>query len=560
MTCEARSMKTIRAQDSTGTYRRDMGWKPTEKGFAQHRFYLGRDKQQAELRAMRLERLWELVEARWKREQRTERPVWDSVTLAIGQAIARGETTCPLDPQDHFAARQTLTEDTWQITVDSELFDRQAMLQWLRALQHDFPIITLKLADDEAYQQAVTEAEKTAKTYKRLAEPYEQLAAPREGQTLHQALDAFAAHIERTSLTPEKRLSPTGVLHRRQIRQIKAHQQDMPLSQLGLNEIETLINYWRNRPITKRGTPASPDTVRDVIKRIKVFIKWLHRNPDFHWRKPEDLEFGRIRIPLSAQEVAAKASPTQVQTYTLDELCTLYEYATPFERFFMLLGLNCGFGQAEIATLQLSEIRDSCIKRLRYKTRVYGEWRLWPQTVLAIEWAMKRRPAIESPYLVLTRQGRPLAELTKGNNRNTKIANTWITLLRRIKKDDEGFRKLSFNKLRKTAGDLVRELADDETASMFLCHGQTVPDELLERYTNRKFARVHHALDLMAAYLVPMFAKSEDPFPTVTRKPATSLGTIKRMRHLRQQGFRISKIAEMLGVSDETVRSHLRRG
>jgi hypothetical protein len=552
-------MKTILAQDNKGTYRRDVGWKETEKGVAQHRFYLGRDKQQAQLRAMRLERLWELVEQRWNREQRTERPLWDSVTLGIGQAIARGETTCAVDPHEHFSARQTLTPDKWEISWDAELFDPSAMLRWLRTLQQDFPIVTLKLVDDESYRQAVTEAEATAKTFNRLAEPYEQLATPREGQTLHQALDAFGGYIERTSLTPDKRLSPTGVLHLRQIRQIKAHQEDMPLSRLRLNEIENLINYWRNRPTTKRGKPASPDTVRDVIKRIKVFIKWLHRNPDFDWRRPDDLEFGRVRIPLSAEEVAAKASPTQVQTYALEELCTLYEYATPFERFFMLLGLNCGFGQAEIATLQLTEIREGHIKRLRYKSRVYGEWKLWPQTVQAIEWAMKRRPATNSPYLVLTRKGCPLAELTKGNNRNTKIANAWTTLLRRIRKDDAGFRKLSFNKLRKTAGDLVRELADDETASMFLCHGQTVADDLLERYTNRKFGRVHHANDLMAAYLAPMFAKSADPFPAVTRKPAISVGTTKRMRQLRAKGFRISKIAEILGVSEQTVRSHLRR-
>src|SRR6266852_9620729 len=46
-----------------GNYKRDLGWTAEGK---QPRFYLGRDKAQAEKRALKLERLWELVEARWE--------------------------------------------------------------------------------------------------------------------------------------------------------------------------------------------------------------------------------------------------------------------------------------------------------------------------------------------------------------------------------------------------------------------------------------------------------------------------------------------------------------
>ncbi len=106
----------------------------------------------------------------------------------------------------------------------------------------------------------------------------------------------------------------------------------MPLSKFGRNEVEGLVTCWRNRPIRKRGTPASPETARDVIKRIKTFIRWLHRQPDLHWRKPADLEWERVRIPLSPAEVSAKATPQQVDTYTVAELAILYDYATPPDR------------------------------------------------------------------------------------------------------------------------------------------------------------------------------------------------------------------------------------
>jgi hypothetical protein len=59
---------------------------------------------------------------------------------------------------------------------------------------------------------------------------------------------------------------------------------------------------------------------------------------------------------LTSQEIAAKARPTQVDTFDLEELKILYRYATPLERALMLLGLNCGFGAAESGSLQLNQI------------------------------------------------------------------------------------------------------------------------------------------------------------------------------------------------------------
>jgi hypothetical protein len=232
-----------------------------------------------------------------------------------------------------------------------------------------------------------------------------------------------------------------------------------------------------------------------------------------------------------------------------------------------LLALNCGFGQAEVATLQLAELRlghrhpkyavvGDWIMRLRYKSRVYGEWSLWPETAAAVRWLRGRRPAdTTATELVLSQAGRPLLE-TSGSNRSSKLGNSWAALHRRIAKDHGAFRRLSFNKLRKTAADLVRQLADGETAGVFLCHGQAVAaDGLLDRYSNRDFRRVFAANDQVRQRLAPMFAAVPDPFPADYRKsnPALSLGTIKRIRELRRQGYKIKAIAEQLEVAPHTV-------
>ena len=71
-----------------------------------------------------------------------------------------------------------------------------------------------------------------------------------------------------------------------------------------------------------------------------------------------------FRLPLDAAAQPAQTTPgvfAPNQWLRIDrdgkhELVTLYQYATGLERLLLLLGLNCGFGQAEIASLQMEEI------------------------------------------------------------------------------------------------------------------------------------------------------------------------------------------------------------
>ncbi len=101
----------IRAQPcrvASGAFVRNLGWKRTALGYAQHKFHLGKDEQKAELANRRLEQLWDEVSKRWERENDsevypTDRPVWDEVGMAIAEAVRKGEPaakvpvprTCP---------------------------------------------------------------------------------------------------------------------------------------------------------------------------------------------------------------------------------------------------------------------------------------------------------------------------------------------------------------------------------------------------------------------------------------------------------------------------------
>lgn len=558
-------MKINLSRDSRGNIKKDLGWKPTAEGnYIQHRFYLGREDNQAAIRSLQLDQIWGNICQAWQRDRQTPRPQWDDVTLRIAAAVAKGEERVELPlPKE-------LLEADLDPVQHPEFYGG-----WLMRHRELAPMIRLDL-ENRTVQDAAEPYWKTmGQTY--ISEGKRMLnlgvpAAPdvESSQTLHQALDAYAKHLEATQPDPT-----SAKILMDKVRQIKDHAEDMPLSRLDLPKIEAIINYWQKRPTMKRGKMAAVNTVKDNIKRFRHFIRWLHKSPDFAWRRPEDYEVLPVRVRETAGELADKLTAEQVETYKLEELCTLYEYATPIERTWMLLALNCDFGNKEITTLQLAEIFEKYqhpmyqhlrgrdfVRKIRKKNGVYGEWLLWPETLAGLRWYLGRRPASEETVVFLSKTGKPISTPTSGKNPDRKIFNAWIDLWNRIIRDFPEFRKLSFNKLRKTAADIVKQYSDGEVAAVFQCHGHAVKgDKLSDVYTNRPFGRVHEATEKVRAYLAPMFAVVTDPFPKNYRQSNVrlSLGQLKRIKELREQGYKIVKIAEMLGICDDTVRLHVSR-
>src|SRR4051794_4973640 len=92
------AQKKALCRSASGRFVRNLGWKCTATGYAQHKFYLGVDEQQARLASLRLEQLWHQATLRWQRENPleldpTDRPVWDETTLVLAEAIRQGKAT-----------------------------------------------------------------------------------------------------------------------------------------------------------------------------------------------------------------------------------------------------------------------------------------------------------------------------------------------------------------------------------------------------------------------------------------------------------------------------------
>jgi len=590
------------SRDKQGRYYRQLGWKRTRNGYTQPKFYLGRDVTKASIAVLKLQQLWETVCRRWEAANlptmqpkpdadmqslvkdsngakavvslgvaeveyvRDGKPVWDEVSFVIANAIRNGEAV----------ARVSVPEHLGQFGLESS-----PVGHWLHTLRGDVPYIHIELSDPERQRQA--EAQIQAEGTRLMDRARPMIHQSGGGETLHIALREYAKSLKKKHVNLDGTVNPTGTTQARQTQFLEQHLPDCPLAELDTLKILSFQETLALRPPGKRAERITARSARNYIKQLRHFIRWLSTAPGFSWKRPSDLEFTSIRIPQTAQEKAAKARTSRVDTYSVNEIHVLWEHATPLKRLLLLLGLNCGFDAKMIATLQPEDVclhqrhpgqdeiglltseDDSWIFRLRNKTDVYGEWKLWPITVDAIEWWFRRRDEIAIAEgvtaLLVNRSGLAYDTPTARNDRNVQIPNHWSGLTEKIRKDDEhkDFRKLSFGKLRKTGGNLIRAEAGGEVAGVFLCHGTPEKsDELLDAYTNRPFAKVFEAIDIVGLRLSHIWSSVENPFPEVRKKGGSniSVGKIQRIQKMRRQGYRVNVIAEKLGVSKQTVSRH----
>ncbi|WP_417396041.1 helix-turn-helix domain-containing protein [Gimesia chilikensis] len=590
--------------DRSGQYARQLGWKRNAKQQkVQHKFRLGSDRRTAESRDELLRKMWERIEA----ESDQQEPLWDEHTLEIAKAVARGIDRIPLPP---------MPEDEPPITYAKRL----------QAIQDRFPFLRFKPTEEQRYAQGIGERAHQRKDIVLKGEPedlfkmlqeqqllapplrpsdsaevlwydYEsQLAKPSshlthqtrdDGATLHQAMEGYTSWIRKHYFDLDLNdISEHAYTKIGQVQTLKSRHDDVPLAKIDYNYIEGMYRFWRQRPFksTRDGSQAriSHSSIRHYIGELHRFFKWLHRSSEFNWRKPEDFDDIDRRVPQDTETV--KQRIRNVDTFRLEELQLLNRYATPIERLYLLLGLNCGFGAKEIATLTIGEVflhqalsaeeqeifdfpsstADSFVSLVRNKTTIVGKYLLFQQTTQMLEWCLARRLKLPTPApeerLILTSKGKPLDQRSPNGNPSRQIPNTFARLKKRIRDDHNQISDLPFKCLRKTAGDLIRRFSDGEVAGVFLLHGQPVKaDKLSDVYTNRPFGKVYQAIRQVEAFLQPVF--DEIPGDPTARQPQayTRRKLIDRIQELHQQGASIREIAEATGKSRMTVHRHIHK-
>jgi hypothetical protein len=534
-----------------GCFFRNLGWVKSSTGnYTQRKFYLGYDEDPAKLASARLEALWKCVEQlhamnlgksqscvvfddqppRLNLEisvalgndgspsfiSKPGKPIWNEISLVIAECIRNG------DPVAHLPLKLVCQE----LNVKHEKWLTATLVsRWLNTVRSNYPCIHIDVTDrqlsEQIYEQLHEEGAKLVESGKAL------MREPLSNQKLHHAIEAYKSSTMRGMVDRDGESSEWAKAKCRQIEFVKKHSTDLDLSQLGGPSITTVLEVLRLRPVTVQGKPCSVRHSQNCIKEFRKMLEWLDDCDAYDWSWPTNFKFKSPKVSRTAvpnEKVPNVARQRQNRYFNETELKTVYVYATPIQRLYFLLGINCGFGNAEMTTLLLDDIflhqqhpdenlfhfnsksTDSWIVRERTKTHVIGTWKLWRETVLGIQWWLEERNRIKVEYsksrkkhdpefevavggrFLVTQNGRSIADK---NRRTGRIPNSWNSLIRRIQGDHSDFKKRSLGKLRKTGATLVRQISNGELASIYLAHGKPYGDDKdLECYADCPYGQL----------------------------------------------------------------------
>jgi integrase len=145
-------------------------------------------------------------------------------------------------------------------------------------------------------------------------------------------------------------------------------------------------------------------------------------------------------------------------------------------RAMILLGVNCGFGNRDIAMVPVTafNLKGRFVRFPRPKTGVERECPLWPETIDAIAAVIAERPETNHANLFITKYGNPWA-----HGKTDAIKKPFGNLLKALQIN--GRRSLGFYSLRHTFATVGMELNDRDAVKGLL--GHTDP-EMVARYNH----------------------------------------------------------------------------
>jgi len=229
---------------------------------------------------------------------------------------------------------------------------------------------------------------------------------------------------------------------------------DRPMAGVGFEFLEQLANYFKGRPhlkhaTGKRGKKAiAPLTVKVILQHAKQAFKWIE-SASGQWQTPRRFE-DLFKVDVSKiQTKKERDEADTIQQLTVDEIKRLYHAGVSQSRLYMMLGIFCGLGQKEIATLRREEfdLVGNLLSHKRNKTGVGGSWYLPPELVELVqgemqtegELAFRTRAKIAMKDGNLTDIGSlPLVHDTDAGGSDS-IAQVWARLRRKAGVEWAGF-------------------------------------------------------------------------------------------------------------------------
>ena len=182
----------------------------------------------------------------------------------------------------------------------------------------------------------------------------------------------------------------------------------------------------------------------------------------------QSVPFGLAFRPASKREWRRHRAENGERLFTAEQLrLAIAAAGAPF-RAALLLGINCAFGNSDVAQLPWSAVRGEWLDFPRPKTGEPRRAWLWPETREALEvvHVQGRRPAnpADAWRVFLTREGRPWVRLV-GSAWSDSICTTTRELFKRL-----GIIGRSFYDLRRTFRTVADEVPDTPVINLIMGH------------------------------------------------------------------------------------------
>lgn len=216
-------------------------------------------------------------------------------------------------------------------------------------------------------------------------------------------------------------------------------------------------------------------TLGNEIQRVRTLFKYA-------WDAdliPTPVRFGPKFKRPSKKARRRQRNHHEPLAFSAKEIQGMMDAATPKVRAMVLLGINCGLGNNDVAQLPRSklDLDGKWHSFGRPKTGVARRCPLWPETVEALNSVLAHRPEpkdqADANLVFLTREGRRYVRLKENGTWNDAISRGIGKLLQ-----DLGFKRdgLNFYSLRRTFRTIGDEAGDQPAVRYIMGHADSDND------------------------------------------------------------------------------------
>ncbi len=356
--------------------------------------------------------------------------------------------------QDNIDAGRPCPSDLYDVGID----DDQPRIEALDIPQKPQRAADVMVAEQEADLVRVNRAIEQALPNRKMITPWhDPSAVPKSDGSLESTITQFSTYQQREFHREEKSAGRVGAIRAH----LKHFQTGVAIVDVADIDARVLLEYHEVLKTAVFNGNMSAHYGRDILSTCKRFTRWC-------W------QMGMLdELPKNIDQLRIEVVTTEVETFDLDELRQIYDSAAGRTQLYLLLMMNCGMQQQDIADLRLDQVdwQDGRIVRKRSKTAKHDRvpvvsYKLWPRTLDLL----RQHRSQSAEVLIVNGNGEPLKmEGIRDDGRVHKtdnIRSAYYRVTRKLKIERPKPLKL----IRKTSASLLANRFGRDVAKLFLGH------------------------------------------------------------------------------------------